>query len=78
MAETESSSPICPRSTHCRAAIVVMSLVQEARINVAFRSMGSVRVLGPKAFSYLNVPRGRNQLNHLISGVGGVTFGIAS
>jgi len=59
MTETGSSSPICPRSTHCRAAIVVMSLVQEARMKVASRPIGSVGVLGPKAFSYLKSPRER-------------------
>jgi hypothetical protein len=38
---------------------VVMSLVQEARMKVAVRPIGSVGVFGPKAFSYLKFPRER-------------------
>jgi len=34
----------------------VMSLVQEAMMKVAFRSIGSEEFLGPKALSYLKFP----------------------
>lgn len=48
--ETGSSSVIRPRSTHCIAAMLVMSLVHEAMMKVALRSMGAVGVFGPNAF----------------------------
>lgn len=55
--ERSSSRVMRPRSTHCIAAIEVMSLVHEAKMKVVFRSIGSpAGFLGPIAFSYLNFP----------------------
>jgi hypothetical protein len=56
MDDTSSSRPTSPRSTHCSAEMEVMSLVQDARMNVAPTSIGSVGVLGPNAPWYLNFP----------------------
>jgi hypothetical protein len=48
--DTSSSRVTWPLSTHCMAAILVISLVQEAMMKVASRSMGVVGVFGPNAF----------------------------
>lgn len=54
--ETSSSRPICPLSTHCKAAMEVKSLVQDAIMNVASRFIFSVGDFIPKAFWYWNLP----------------------
>jgi hypothetical protein len=51
---TSSSSVIRPRSTHCKAATVVMSLVHEARQKVASTSSGTSK---PSSFTK-RVPNG--------------------
>jgi hypothetical protein len=57
---TSSSSPIKPRSVHCRAAIVVMSLVHDAIAMMESILKGSFlpssRDLKPNALAYLKSP----------------------